>query len=604
MSTPLDAPAPAAPYPAVPYGRASFPSVRRDGCLYVDKTRFIRELERERYAFFIRPRRFGKTFWLAMLECYYDRRQADAFDAFFGGTDIGANPTTERNRYVVLYFDFSAFDGALPTLEERFQGYCATQMAEAVESHPDLFSDTEAQRILTPAGIDGKLNELFRHVRARGIRLYVLIDEYDNFANTILAGEGADAYHAFTHGGGFYRSFFATLKAGTARAGSVERMFVTGVSPVTMDDVTSGFNIGTNLSLLPEFNEMLGFTEDEVRRMVATYRNLEVFDQDVETALNTMREWYDGYRFAQAAENVVYNTDMVLYYLKHSLPNKTGPDNLIDVNVRIDYGKLRHLLLTGRRLNGNFDLLRHVIAEGRADSEIVDSFPQARLDQRENFLSLMHYFGLLSISGTAAGVPRLSIPNQTVRRLMYGYLRDAYRDVGVFSLDLVEFDRLTRRMALEGDWRPAVERFRAAVAEHTAIRDYLRGEKVVQGFLAAYLSASGYFVFHTELELAKGYADIVLEPLSARYPGMRHGFVIELKYLDRAPAAKGRVPAVADAAVSQLRRYLADKRLARQYPHAEFKGLALMFRGWELAHSEEVVDALPAGVRRDQNDPR
>ena len=317
---------PAGSYPAIPYGRASFPSVRRDGCLYVDKTRFLRQLERERYVFFIRPRRFGKTFWLAMLECYYDRRQRDSFDTLFAGTDIGANPTPDRSRYVILYFDFSAFDNSLPTLEERFQGYCATQTAEAVESHPDLFSEAEARRILAPASIDGKLNELFRHVRARGVPLYVLIDEYDNFANTILAEQGADAYHSFTHGGGFYRNFFATLKAGTARAGSVERLFVTGVSPVTMDDVTSGFNIGANLSLRPEFNEMLGFTEAEVRDMLSTYRDLGVFDQDPDAALDTMREWYDGYRFAKTAPNVVYNTDMVLYYLSYSLPNKPGPD--------------------------------------------------------------------------------------------------------------------------------------------------------------------------------------------------------------------------------------------------------------------------------------
>ena len=230
-----------------------------------------------------------------------------------------------------------------------------------------------------------------------------------------------------------------------------------------------------------------------------------------------------------------------------------------------------------------------MIAEGRTDSEIATSFPQARLDQRENFLSLMHYFGLLSIRGVEAGVPRLGIPNQTVRQLMYGYLRDAYRDVGVFSLDLVEFDRLTRQMALDGEWRPAIERLGAAVAEHTGIRDYLHGEKVVQGFLAAYLSASGYFVFHTEKELAKGYADIVLAPLSERYPGMRHGFVIELKYVRRDPSAQAQVSAQAAQAAAHLRRYLADGRLAQRYPDAEFIGLALVFRGWELAHSAEVT---------------
>ena len=575
------------PFPAIPYGRAYFKGIRLEGCLYVDKTRFLHRLEQERYVFFIRPRRFGKTCWLSMLESYYDRNQADDFERLFGGMDIFRQPTPNRGRYVVVRFNFSTFRNDPANLEREFDEYCRRHVRDAVEDHPDLFPDAAVERIQAASSVNGQLDELFVHARREEIPLYVLIDEYDNFANTILAGEGAEAYHAFTHGGGFYRSFFAALKAGTEN-GSVERLFVTGVSPVTMDDVTSGFNIGANLSLRPEFNEMLGFTEDEVRRMVERYRDLGVFDQDVETALSTMREWYDGYRFAKTAENVIYNTDMVLHYLKHSIPDQPGPDNLIDTNVRIDYGKLRHLLLTGRQLNGNFDLLRRVIAEGRADSEIVESFPLALLARPENFLSLLHYFGLLSIRDVVAGVPRLGIPNQTVRRLMYSYLREAYEEVGVFSLNLVEFDRLTRRMALAGDWRPAVEHLCKAVAEHTGVRDYIQGEKVLQGFIAAYLGAAEYFVFHTETELARGYADVVLEPLVARYPGMRYGFVIELKYLGRRLGSEARVLATAAEAVAQLRGYLADGRLARQYPGVEFKGVALVFRGWELVHSEEV----------------
>ncbi|MDE0025201.1 MAG: AAA family ATPase [Spirochaetaceae bacterium] len=585
-------------FPAIPYGRAYFKGVRLEGCLYVDKTRFLLPLEQERFVFFIRPRRFGKTCWLSLLESYYDRNQADDFEPVFGGLDIYRQPTPNRARYVVVRFNFSTFGNDPAKLEREFDEYCRRHVRDALENNPDLFPDAVARRIQAPSTIHGQLDELFLHAGREGIPLYVLIDEYDNFANTILAGEGAEAYHEFTHGGGFYRSFFAALKAGTEN-GSVERLFVTGVSPVTMDDVTSGFNIGANLSLRPEFNELLGFTEEEVRHVVETYRDLGVFDQHVETALDTMREWYNGYRFSKTAQGIVYNTDMVLHYLKHSVPNKRGPDNLIDSNVRIDYGKLRHLLLTGRQLNGNFDLLRRVIAEGRADSDIVESFPQAELTRPENFLSLLHYFGLLSIRDVAAGMPRLGIPNQTVRRLTYGYLRDAYRDVGVFSLNLVEFDRLTRGMALEGAWRPAVEWLCMAVAEHTGIRDCIQGEKVLQGFLAAYLSASEYYVFHTEQELAKGYADIMLVPLETRYPGMRHGFVIELKYLSRAPETEARVTATAAEAVSQLRGYLADERLARQHPDVEFTGVALVFRGWEMVYGEEVAAADSGGAQVD-----
>ena len=591
-----------APFPAIPYGRGNFRSIRLDGCLYVDKTRFIRTLEQEaRYAFFIRPRRFGKSLWLTMLNAYYNRVQAKDYEAVFAGTAIGANPTPNRSRYVTLYFDFSAFRQALPTLEEYFEEYCTSHLRHALRRNRDLFDAETARAILSRRSITGQLDELFQYVSDRGIPLYVLIDEYDNFANTVLAYRGADAYHLFTHGDGFYRNFFGALKAGATETGAIERLFVTGVSPITMDDVTSGFNIGANLSLRPKFNEMLGFTDDEVRGVIERYRGLGVFDQDPEAALDTMREWYDGYRFAKTAPNVVYNTDMVLYYLQHSLPNEPGPDNLIDDNVRIDYGKLRHLLIVEReinerQLNGNFDLLRGVIAEGRVASEVVSSFPLARLAERENFLSLLHYFGLLSIRGATAETPQLAIPNQTVRRLMYGFLRDAYRDVHVFSLDLVEFDRLTRRMALEGEWQPAIERLAAAVAEQTSVRDYLQGEKMVQGFVAAYLSASSHFVFHTEMELAKGYADLVLEPHPARSPSKRYGYVIELKYLPRG-ASEAQVASTAAAAEEQARGYLTDRRLAQRHPDAQFKGLALVFCGWELIHAADAADAA-AGAGR------
>ena len=599
-------------YPEIPYGWAWFKGIRQEGCLYVDKTRFLHVLERERYVFFIRPRRFGKTCWLSLLECYYDRRQADDFEALFGGTDAGRRPTPHRNRYVVLRFNFSVFGDALPTLEERFEEYCRMVLRSTLECNADLFPEPAQRRILAPPAIKGGLNELFWYAGERGIPLYVLIDEYDNFANTILAHEGAEAYHSFTHGGGFFRSFFATLKGGT-ESGSLQRLFITGVSPITMDDVTSGFNIGRNLSLDAEFNELLGFTEAEVRGVLETYRDLGAFDQDVDAALDLMREWYDGYRFSEDAEDDVYNTGMVLHYLKDSVPNKSGPNDLIDTNVRVDYTKLRHLLVVNRELaaaeaarsvstraelwaakeialNGNFDLLRHVVAEGRVDSEIVASFPLEQLGRREHFLSLMHCFGLLGIRGMVDGTPRLGIPNQTVRRLMYGYLRDAYEDVGAFSVDLLEFDHLTRAMARDGAWRLAVEYLAEAIARQTEIRDYIQGEKMLQGFLAAYLGAAGCFVFHTERELNFGYADMVLEPFVARYPTMRHGYAIELKYLKREDGDEAQAEAAVREATEQLRRYLADERLVRQYPSVRFTGLALVFRGWELARCEAAPD--------------
>ena len=579
-----------APFPAIPYGWANFEALRREGCLYVDKTRFLHALEQERYAFLIRPRRFGKSLWAAVLTSYYDRNRADRFDALFADTDAGRRPTPNRGRYVILHFDFSAFDNALETLRERFETYCFIELRHALERNADVFPEPVRERILAHPSVDAKLRELFLYAGDRGIPIYGVIDEYDNFANTVLAHHGTEAYQAFTHGGGFYRNFFATLKAGAGHAGGLERLFITGVSPITMDDVTSGFNIGANVSLDPRFHELLGFTEAEVRGLLERYRELGAFDQDVDEALGVMREWYGGYRFARTAETTLYNTDMVLYYLKHSVPSGHGPDELIDVNVRIDYGKLRHLLVTGRRLNGNFDLLREVIGAEPVESELRGSFPLERLAQRENFLSLLHYFGLLSIRGVTAGAPRLGVPNQTVRQLTYGFLRDGWDDVGVFAVDLYRLERLTRRMAYDGAWRPVLEFLRDAVARQTGIRDHLSGEKVVQGFLAAYLNVTSCFVFHTERELGGGYADICLEPLLARHPGVRHGYVIELKYLKRGEGDAGaRVEAAVREASAQLRRHLADERLARQYPEARFTGLAVVFHGWEMTRCEAVT---------------
>ena len=580
----------AASYPRIPYGWADFQAIRLEKRLYVDKTRFVHTLEEERYVFLIRPRRFGKSCWISLLDNYYNRTRTDTFEAVFDGTDLGRHPTENRLRYVILRFNFSAFDDTLDTLRERFETYCHLIVRNALERNEDLFPERQIQRILSLPSIDAKLNELFLYAGDHGIPLYVLIDEYDNFANTVLAYHGEEAYQSFTHGGGFYRNFFATLKDGAGHSGGgLERMFITGVSPITMDDVTSGFNIGRNISLQPEFNDMLGFTEEEVRHLLELYRACGVFDQEVEAALEVMREWYNGYRFAKSAQGGLYNTDMVLYFLNESIPNRGMPDELIDVNVRIDYGKLRHLLTVNRQLNGNFDLLRHVIGEQQVDSNIQLSFPLDQLDQRENFLSLLHYFGLLSIRAVVHGVPRLGIPNQTVKRLMYSYLRDAYRDVEVFSVDVYTFSRLMRQMAYEGAWRPALDFLRAALAEQTGIRDYMDGEKVIHGFVAAHFSMVDQFLLHSEYELNKGYADLYLEPFIAQYADIGYGYVVELKYVKRSesldePLASEKV----QEAVRQLRGYLAEPRLRRRYPSVRHIGLAVVFHGWEIVAYEAV----------------
>ena len=616
------------PFPPIPYGMADFSAIRREGFLYVDKTRFIHDMENDRHVFLLRPRRFGKSCWVSVLEHYYDRTRKENFEALFAGTDIGREPTTNRSRYAVLRLNFSAFGKRLATLEDNFEEYCDIRLEGMLEANADMFPAALTERVLARRTMSGRLNTLFLHAERLGVPLCVLIDEYDNFANTILAGEGEAAYRQLTHGSGFFRDFFATLKAGT-ESGNLERLFITGVSPVTMDDVTSGFNIGKNVSFDAAYNQVVGFTEQEVSKLLRMYGEMGVLGTEHDAAMEVMREWYNGYRFAEGATEDVYNTDMVLYYLDHSIPNKRGPQYLIDPNVRMDYGKLRHLVVVNRNialaaerearevladaepprrisnsaelldaktlgLNGNFDVLRQVIAEGRVDADLNPSFPVDQLGLRENFVTLLHCFGLLSIQGVVDGHLRLGVPNQTVRRLMYGYLRDAYRDVGVFSLDHLAFEDLTWAMAREGAWRPAVDYLADALRRQTSVRDYVQGERLLQGFLAAYFGAANCFVFHTERELGKGYADMVLTPLTARYPTLCHGYVIEIKYLKRGDDGEALAHSTLEAAKEQLRGYLADERLAREHPGVRFTGVGLVFRGWELV-AAETADGPSAG---------
>ena len=408
--------------PRIPYGRADFRGIRLDGSLYVDKTAFIRPLERHHYVLFIRPRRFGKTCWLRTLECYYGRHHRDEFEALFGGTDIGARPTAACGRYLVLWFDFSGIDPAPTRIEERFEECCDIALRNALGMNEDVFDASAIEEICSHSSINMKLRRLFAVTEQLDLPVYVLIDEYDSLANAMLAHRGEAAYRTLARNG-FY-SFFAALKTG-ADAGALERLFVTGVSPLAMDDLGSGFNKGRNLSLSPELNAMLGFTEDEVRQVLNTYHGAGAIGEHPDDALATMRRWYGGYRLAQKADVYVYSTNMVLYYIDKSLGGDGPPEELIDDNVRVDYGKMRHLLANGERLNGSYDLLRTAMTDGHAECRVRRSFQQRELDQPGNFLSLLHYFGLLSIRPDPSGEPELAVPNQTAHHLLHAFLRDA-----------------------------------------------------------------------------------------------------------------------------------------------------------------------------------
>jgi len=253
----------------------------------------------------------------------------------------------------------------------------------------------------------------------------------------------------------------------------------------------------------------------------------------------------------------------------------------------VDYGKLRHLVLVDRRFNGNFGVLRGIIETGEVVSDVVPSFPVEHLQKRENFVSLLLYLGLLSFDGLVKGSPLLQIPNLTIGKLMYGYLRDAFQDVDVFRVDLWAFANRMRDMAYEGKWQAVVDFLAAAVQQQTSVRDYLAGEKVIQGFLLAYLNVTDYFLTHTERELGKGFVDVYLEPFLARFPDMRYGYLLELKYLPRGELTEAKLAAAVQEAEAQLARYAADTRLQKVAGRATIVPVVLVYHGWELVYRGE-----------------
>ncbi len=303
-------------YKRIPYGRSDFVSIIEQNNYYVDKTMYLPMLEDEAYnLFFIRPRRFGKSLFLSMLHAYYDCLTKDKFQDWFGNLWIGQHPTSLQGRYQILHLDFSQIGGDIEHLEEKFNFYLGVELDGFVRDYRAYYSEELYQKVNATQDATGKLALIQSEARSKRYPLYLIIDEYDNFTNTVLNEKGERVYWAMTHAEGFYRDIFKKFK------GSFERIFITGVSPVTLDDVTSGFNIGWHISTKPEFNQMLGFSTEDVYEAFNYYKKAGKLsaDLDVEKVVNEMKPWYDNYCFSKNAlttQSKVFNCDMVFYYLR------------------------------------------------------------------------------------------------------------------------------------------------------------------------------------------------------------------------------------------------------------------------------------------------
>ena len=573
----------------IPYGMMNFAVIRRDDCYYVDKTRFIPIIEdADKFFFFIRPRRFGKSLTVSMLQHYYDIAAKDKFDALFGDLYIGKYPTRDRNSYLVLYLNFSGIVGELHNYRKGLDAHCQTMFDYFCDIYADYLPQGIKEKLDAKEGAVEQIEYLFTECNKTGQRIYLFIDEYDHFTNAILADpESLHRYTNETHGEGYLRAFFNKVKAGTYS--SIERCFITGVSPVTMDDLTSGFNIGTNYSLSPKFNEMIGFTEEEVRQMLTYYSTTSHFNHTVDELLDIMQPWYDNYCFAQGryGETTMYNSNMVLYFIKNYLDNDgKAPQNMIESNIRVDYEKLRMLIRKDKEFAHDASIIQTLVSQGYITGDLKESFPAVNITTPDNFVSLLYYFGMLTISGTYEGKTKLTIPNQVVREQLYAYLLSTY-DEADLSFSSYEKNELSSSLAYRGDWQTYFGYIADCLKRYASQRDKQKGEFFVHGFTLAMTAQNRFYRPISEQDTQAGYVDIFLCPLLEIYSDMKHSYIVELKYA-KYKDSESRVEELRQEAITQANRYADTETVRNAIGNTILHKIVVVYKGMDMPVCEEV----------------
>ena len=567
----------------IPYGVSDFRSVREDNLYYVDKSMYIKALEDQPWAlFFVRPRRFGKSLFINMMRLYYDKLEAENFEKLFGDLYIGQHPTPLRNKYQVLYLDFSQIGGGIDELYAQCDTYLSVCLDGFVRKYADDYPDYFIDEYFKDTNANTRLVHITRIAKELQIPLYLIIDEYDNFTNVVLNEQGEEMYHAITHADGFYRDLFKKFK------GNFERIFLTGVSPVTLDDLTSGFNIGWNASTQPELDKMLGFSTTDVREMFTYYKSVGMLpaESDVEAMIEEMRPWYDNYCFAEEClsdGNRVFNCDMVLYYLRNYVNNGHAPKNMLDPNTKTDYSKLKKLIQLDRLDGDRKGVLMQVIEEGQILADLYTSFSAMEMTDPEVFPSLLFYYGMLTIKGSRGSRLVLGIPNNNVRKQYYSYLLENYEHTNVRISRLRDaFDA----MAFDGEWREGLQYMADCYKNQSSVRDSIEGERNIQGFFLAYLNLNDYYITAPEVEVQHGYCDFFLLPNLTHYQS-KHSYILEIKYLPKKDF-DAKAEQQWQEAVTQIEDYASAPRVEALRQGTTLHRIVMQFCGWELARMEEV----------------
>ncbi len=557
----------------IPYGISNFCDLILQNYYFVDKTMFIETLENyhEKYLFFLRPRRFGKSLFVSVLEYYYDRSKAELFDKLFKDLYIGHHPTPLKSNYYILSLDFSgistknesevelAFDKSIYSSLKEFIKRNELQ----IELNPDL-----------PAAslFNNFLKELNTSLDAK---LYVLIDEYDHFTSELL-GYKKELFEEIVSKSGFFRKFFEVLKIGTKTI--VDRIFITGVSPFTLDSLTSGFNMGSDLTTNAKLNEMLGFTEEEI---ITIFKSWEIENTSIEQTLPIMKKNYNGYLFAEDAKERVYNSDMVLYYLKDFLTTGNPPDELIDTNIATSYYKIKQYIHLGNP-EENLMIIQNILEGNTTYVSLTQKFDLGQRFTTDDLMSVFFYMGLLTITDSSLGLLEMNIPNYVIKELYFSFFNELIEADSHFNLNVSAIKIALMKLAKDGNILPLVG-IAESMLKKLSKRDFIKfDEKYVKLVFLTYCLLSKMYYVKSEYEVEGGYIDIALLPNDVVKPS--YYAIIELKYCKKEGFTDELLKGKITEAEKQLAKYTQAEELANMPNLLKF---IVVFKGEECVYSEQ-----------------
>ncbi|CAM2966875.1 ATP-binding protein [Hathewaya histolytica] len=561
----------------IPYGISNFEVLREKNYLYVDKTSYIELLDRYApYNFFIRPRRFGKSLFISMLENYYDINKKGKFEELFGDLYIGKNPTEERNSFLVWKISFAGVDAGHGEEELRisFNSKVLLSAIRFVNKYSGLLGiDTIPKEIDSAEVIVQYISLLASKIK---IPVFVLIDEYDNFANELITGGRQSTYSGILHGEGFVKVFYKAIKDATAD--NFNRIFMTGVSPIMLDDLTSGFNITMNYTLDQNLNAMMGFTRDEISYIMD---EVEIKEESLREKICTdMTEYYNGYKFNEDSKTV-FNPDMSMYFLNnYSLYNRY-PKEMIDNNVKTDYGKVNQLAY-------NFndrEALEEIMTTGETSTMLVDRFNiHTMYSVKENFKSLLFYLGMLTIKEQGPLGTVLKIPNYVIKTI---YWEQYFQRMNLeYNVQLQDVRIAVNEMRMNGNIQPLIE-FVKGILEDLSNRDLIKmDEKNIKMILLTLLGVDSTYFIQSEAENNNGYVDIMLKRKIQFKDITKFQWIIELKYIKE--SERDALDKVKEEGLKQLQGYAESKMVKGELGEEDLNKVLVIVVGKKDIYALEV----------------